>query len=224
MGGMTDSHTPKIPDFLVIKTDERGIPEWSRIFGGHNTELLESLIEDRNGNYLIVGTTNSFGAGQDDVALTTLDAQGSIERAYVYGTSNADAGMSIAQGLDRNVLVVGFSENRNNVKGLVFQTDDMGALRWARKVDRPRNTTAGVSVIHTTDGGYAFLGLITSTGSMDIIFAKLDADGMASACLSEYTVSQSDVSFLIRRAEFKSKKAKVSVKKLKLKEVTMEIF
>jgi len=107
IGGMTDGHNPGFPDFLVLKTDNSGEIQWTRIFGGRNTELLEGMVETKDGDHVIVGSSNSTAAGQDDIAVVKLSKDGTIGYSYLYGTTHTDMGMSIAPNSSGGVVVVG---------------------------------------------------------------------------------------------------------------------
>ncbi len=64
-------------DFYVIKTDADGDTLWTRIFGGCFHDEARSVQQTQDGGYIVAGYTGSFGAGDSDVWLIKLDAQGS---------------------------------------------------------------------------------------------------------------------------------------------------
>ena len=51
-------------------------PLFQRIFGGPGYEEGHSAIVDNNGNFIVVGHTDSYGAGGDDVFVIKLDSAG----------------------------------------------------------------------------------------------------------------------------------------------------
>ena len=52
------------------------LEEWSRTFGGSEADQGFSVQETRDGGYIIVGFTYSFGVGGCDVYLVKTDSQG----------------------------------------------------------------------------------------------------------------------------------------------------
>lgn len=50
---------------LLIKTDSNGIEEWNMIFGGVDTDFITFAQETRDGEYILVGGTYSYGKVSD---------------------------------------------------------------------------------------------------------------------------------------------------------------
>ena len=67
-------------DVWLIKTDEFGDEEWNNTFGGEAEDRGNSVIENEEGEYLIVGFTHSYGSGSSDVWL--------LKVAWVYGCTD----------------------------------------------------------------------------------------------------------------------------------------
>ena len=69
--GVTHSDSQGSGDLCLIKIDEHGMLEWDATLGGeeydgHPCSLL-AIREDVEGSYLLVGSTESYGAGERDV-------------------------------------------------------------------------------------------------------------------------------------------------------------
>jgi hypothetical protein len=60
----------------LIKTDSLGDTLWTRNFGGANHDYANSVEQTRDGGYIVVGRTSSFGAGFYDVYLVKTGPRG----------------------------------------------------------------------------------------------------------------------------------------------------
>jgi len=59
--------------------------------GDINFDYVTSACFDNDGNYLIARYTNSFGFGQKDVFLMSLNAEGASDWGKIYGSGFNDA-------------------------------------------------------------------------------------------------------------------------------------
>jgi hypothetical protein len=62
----------------LIKTDSSGTVLWTKLYGGSGSEKPVSIKQTSDGGYVIVGYTNSFGAGGYDVYLIKTDSVGNV--------------------------------------------------------------------------------------------------------------------------------------------------
>jgi hypothetical protein len=70
--GYTNSYSVGNSDVWVIKTDDNGNELWNVSFGGNDTDYSYSSIITSDGDYIIGGITESFGAGQRDMWLLRI--------------------------------------------------------------------------------------------------------------------------------------------------------
>jgi hypothetical protein len=67
-------------DFLWIKTDATGSINltWNMTYGGTGVENGYALLQSSDGGYVLTGSTNSFGAGGNDIWLVKTDEFGYV--------------------------------------------------------------------------------------------------------------------------------------------------
>jgi uncharacterized delta-60 repeat protein len=65
-------------DFWVLKLDSAGGVTWQKAYGGSGSDEARSVQQTLDGGYIVTGTTFSFGAGQCDVWVVKLGAEGDI--------------------------------------------------------------------------------------------------------------------------------------------------
>ena len=66
-------------DILVIKADANGDTLWTTLLGGIEGEQGYSAQQTSDNGYIVAGSTNSYGAGGDDVYLIKLEPDVSIQ-------------------------------------------------------------------------------------------------------------------------------------------------
>jgi hypothetical protein len=81
--------------------------QWVRIYGGANLDRATSIQQATDGGYIVVGMTNSFGAGNSDVWVLKLDSNGNILWQKTYGGTEFEYARSIQQTADGGYILVG---------------------------------------------------------------------------------------------------------------------
>jgi len=154
----------KLDDVYLIKTDAFGNEVWSQTFGGINTEHGFS-VQQADGGYVIVGQTNSFGAGDFDIYLIKTDAFGNMIWGKTFGGSCLDRGRSVQQTPDGNYIIVGATDSFGAGSSDVYllKIDAFGNEVWSRTFggsDRDSGFFA-----RQADGGYIIVGETMSYGA-----------------------------------------------------------
>ncbi len=105
--GYTESFESKHKDIDVMRFDAKGKMVWHKIFGFKSKEWANSVMQMKNGGFLVAGTTNSFGFGSYDFYLLELNEKGSSVWANVYGDEKKDIAHSIIGLADGTYLLSG---------------------------------------------------------------------------------------------------------------------
>ena len=107
LAGTTLSHGAGGQDVWLIKTDSVGIIDWDETFGGTGSERGEEVVETGDGGFVVVGFTDSFGDGGEDVYLIKTDGGGSVLWEMTIGGPLNDLGHSVFLTSDGDFIVAG---------------------------------------------------------------------------------------------------------------------
>jgi predicted secreted protein len=107
IAGFTTSFGAIGSDVWLVKTDASGNMEWNRTYGGTGTDNGFHLVQCVDEGYAIIGSTNSFGAGGNDVWVIKTDVSGNILENLTLGGTGTDDGRSIIQTIDGGYLFAG---------------------------------------------------------------------------------------------------------------------
>ncbi|MEO0077099.1 MAG: hypothetical protein ABIK19_05485, partial [candidate division WOR-3 bacterium] len=153
-----------------------------RNFGGSGIDIGNAVAPTQDGGYILVGSTNSYGAGNYDIYLLKTNAYGDSVWAKTFGDSLEDIGNSVSQTADGGYIIVGSTKNYGATNSDVYliKTNANGDVTWTRRFDGTLNDM-GRSVRQTSDGGYIIVGYTNNAGSypdpQNVYLIKTDASG-----------------------------------------------
>jgi hypothetical protein len=128
----------------------------------------------------MVGVTQSFGKGVEDVWLVKTNAYGDTLWTRNYGDTGDDRGYSVQQTSDGGYIVAGWTNSfgAGSYDVYLIKTDSSGDTLWTRTLGGTGDDR-GYSVQQTSDGGYIVAGNTTSFGAgvHDVWLIKTDAHG-----------------------------------------------
>ncbi|MDI6862989.1 MAG: hypothetical protein QMC97_06360 [Pseudothermotoga sp.] len=84
---------------------------WQKAFGGSEWDVAYSIRQTTDGGYIVAGYTESFGAGEEDVYVLKLDADGNKLWEKTFGEEYSDEAYSIQQTNDEGYIVAGYTES-----------------------------------------------------------------------------------------------------------------
>ncbi len=185
-------------DVVLIKTDEDGNLEWSKLFGGSSDDIGNSVIQSSDGGYMLAGTTFStngdisFNHGSSDFWIIKTNEQGDLLWEKTYAGSGEDRANEIIETQDGNFIIIGTSfstdgDVSNNLGGVDFwiiKINTDGELLWEKNLGGSSADQA-YDVIETSSGEILIVGEVLSNdvnvtnnhGQTDAWMTKLSANG-----------------------------------------------
>ena len=185
-------------DYWVIKLNSSGELQWSRYFGGTFTDTVYDTIETQNGNFIIVGSSDSDDVdinnnkGTYDFWILKLSSSGNLIWEKSFGGSEIDNARAITATQDGNYLIVGdtrsydidVSTNKGAADIWVIKINTNGDLLWEKTFGG--SSFDGVQAIHKTqDNEFIIAGnsrsadgdLTKNQGQNDAWLLKINGQG-----------------------------------------------
>jgi Secretion system C-terminal sorting domain/Domain of unknown function (DUF5122) beta-propeller len=148
--------------------------------GGTNHDYANCIIQTTDSGFAVAGYTYSFAAGYEDMYIVKINSSGSLQWSRTVGGTGNDIARSIVQTTDGGFAVAGETNSfgGGNANFYIVKLDSGGTLLWSKTIHLAAYDYA-LSIVQTTDGGYAVAGLSTPGGvfSADMLIVKLNASG-----------------------------------------------
>ena len=178
--GSTESYGEGQADIWLIKTDDYHKLQWDNTYGGFKNDSGYSVQQTTDGGYIIVGYTESFGAGNADVWLIKTNDTGEMEWQRTFGGVNCDEGYSVQQTSDEGYIIIGRTCKISNddCDVWVIKTDSSGDMQWNQTYGGIGNDW-GRAGQETLDGGFIIFGTTEENGitNNDAWLIKTDNKG-----------------------------------------------
>jgi hypothetical protein len=107
LAGLTQSYGAGSRDMWLVKIDADGEPEWNQTYGGAARDHADAVIATDDGGYALVGRTESYGSGKEDMWVVKTNITGQLEWSETFGGVEEDAAYSIIALSEREYVLVG---------------------------------------------------------------------------------------------------------------------
>ncbi len=194
--GGTTSYGYGLSNIYLSKTEENGLLEWTKFYGGWGTDIGHAIENTPDSGLIIIGSTMSFdmttGKKADPATnlsykfddpnfyLVKLDNNGYTFWEKAFGSSFADEfGTSIVVA-DDGYLLAGYTNGTSgNDDVFVIKTDFDGNIIWEETFGTTDNERA-YSIDKTNDGNYIIGGYSKAASSVnsDMYLLKIDDNGI----------------------------------------------
>ena len=172
-------------DALLIKIDKFGNEIWKKTFAGPLDDEADLALPTSDGGYIVIGATNSYGAGDYDVWMIKTDGEGNRVWDNAFGGAQSERnpwseGWSAEQTDDGGYILTGSTRSfgSGGYDIWAIKTDEAGNKVWDKTFGGPLDDE-GDSVLKTGDGEYILAGSTSSygAGGYDAWLIKMGRDG-----------------------------------------------
>ena len=146
-------------DILIVKLDgTSGNVIWNKKIHLRNFDRATSVVEDKDGNYVLTGFTSKDDANKSDVFFGKVDPQGNVlTKKAIKITKNYDGGYSISKTADGGFIIGGEAGSSHNEDFMMLKVDQNGNKQWWKKFsDKPDNSA--YDAIEASDGNFYLVG------------------------------------------------------------------
>ena len=167
-------------DAWLVSLNNKGKQNWQESYGGRGADGGNYAAEVSDGGYIMVGYTDAYGNGKNDVWLIKTDFRGEKEWSNVYGGSEDDYGWGVAETPDKGFVIIGetFSYGNGQSDVYLFKVDSLGNKIWDNTFGGLAEDV-GYSIVNANDGGYVIACLTRSygKGGSDGMLVKFNSNG-----------------------------------------------
>jgi hypothetical protein len=179
IAGSTKSQGAGDFDFYLLKTDIQGNELWNKTYGGLGTDYCYNITHTLDGGFMLIGASNSFGNGNNNIYAIKVDSSGNELWSQLYGGNNNEVGVSVIETNEGDYVIAGSSDSLLNGRQMyLLKIDSQGSKIWSHKYGGV-NLEEGYSVLLTLDNGFVICGSTRSfgSGSSDVYLVKTDSLG-----------------------------------------------
>tara|TARA_B100000945_G_C20395339_1_gene604545 strand:+ start:534 stop:1868 length:1335 start_codon:yes stop_codon:yes gene_type:complete len=186
-----------VGEFWCHKIDKNGNLQWRKYFGGSNNDRSYDAIQTIEGDFIIVGTSesNDFeisnSKGSYDMWVIKLDNSGNLLWEKSFGGKGYDGGNAVIENSYGNIMILGQTNSLDNDITDPLGSSDFFLVNMTKKGEilnienlGTSNFDSGKSIMELDDGSHYLLGNTTDISSFDgnigsdILFIKTLPNGV----------------------------------------------
>jgi len=188
-------------DVWLIKTDNNGEMLWDKKYHGTDSDHGWSLQQTSNGDFIVVGMTNS-GDGSDNLWLFKTDNKGVMLWEKTFGGPGQNRGYSVRQTSDGGFIIAGDTHKNIRMEALLIKRDSNGEMEWSKTYGGLGNDIF-FSVRQTDDGGYILTGYESTLRYSDLWLVKTDSEGNAPKKYNSNSIEKNDTNLVAELRPFR---------------------
>ncbi|HEY0029900.1 MAG TPA: T9SS type A sorting domain-containing protein [Bacteroidia bacterium] len=186
-------------DHYLLKIDPAGTLIFSKRYGGYGNEDAKEIIATADGNYMIVGASNSVSFSDNNVQLIKIDISGNVIATKNYGGPGYESARSVKQCSDGGFIVAGKRVALSGIASIfLIRTNPAGDTLWTR-IHSDVNSMEGKSILVNSDNSYTLsVDDSSATVDSDVRVMKLDPSGSTILWNKRYGGNDKDITKLIK--------------------------
>jgi hypothetical protein len=159
----------------LLKVNQSGDLIFEKNYGGWGNEEGKEIIPTADGNYVIIGASNSV-ASNNDMQLIKINANGDVIWTRYYGTSQYESARCVRLCSDGGFIIAGKTalNPTSPATAMIVRTNSNGDTLWTRRITDGVNSYEGKSIAVNTDGTYTLaIDDSSATNDSDVRVMKL---------------------------------------------------
>jgi len=187
--GQTQSLGNGGSDLFLVKVDSTGEVQWFKTYGSSGNEAGFHVVQDSDGGYIAVGSSDSGGSGLTDAYLVKTDSSGNLQGQLLIGGTGDDAarrilltssGIGILTGITRPTI----ANSQDDIFVTAIDFDNGLSVLWSNTYGNSAGNDAPTNIVPFPDGsGYIFSGNSGSFGAPAGLLFLIDTNGVYQAGL-----------------------------------------
>lgn len=109
--GSTQSFGEPNGDHYLVKIDLDGNLLWEKTYGGAATDELANILATKDGNFILIGYTESSGNGMKDIHIIKIDENGNVFWEKTVGGSADDTPITVIETAANEFCIAGTTES-----------------------------------------------------------------------------------------------------------------
>jgi len=179
---VTISHA-NIPHLKQTSDTKKTKAPFYKTFGEKGIDAAHDVITDKDGNFVVIGKSNSYGGGDMNLNVLKLSPAGEIIWNKNYGADESEEGNAIVETHDGGYVIVGHSDSYGagpDIKDIwVLKIDNGGNKVWAKTFGSRESIDEAVDVVKTDEHHFLVVATTTPISGVksNILLIKIDDKG-----------------------------------------------
>jgi hypothetical protein len=174
----TESFSHGLEDVCLMRINATGDIEFAKSYGGHQNDWCYNMRKANDGDYLLIGTTYTYGSGGHDMLFLKVDTDGNLVEAKVIGDADENFAYCVAQDGMGNYLIGGKSTKNSDQQAALIKLNANFQISWQTKFGNSEDDVI-MNIMPTDENGYYVAGWTKSfgSGSRDVFLSNLTSAG-----------------------------------------------